>query len=278
MIKIVKRRSSGKIIEIFETREGLSRTIRRKALTKRKVRSSGRDNLGRISVRHRGGGSKRLYRTLADLGGVNNTEAKVISIEYDPFRTARIALVELSGGRKRYIIAPEGLKAGKVIKCGDDTKGRKYERCQLKDIPIGSEIFDVEILPQSKNHMVRSAGAKALLTAREGERVLLKLPSGEQRYFDERCYGTVGQASNGEHANITIGKAGRKRRMGIRPTVRGKAMHPKAHPHGGGEGVNPIGLKYPKTPWGKIAIGKKTRSISKVNKNILKPRPRKKRK
>lgn len=276
MIKVRKRRSSGKIIESFEDRKFVFSGSPKKSLTKKLRKTSGRDNRGRISIRHRGGGAKKTYRILSELGNLNQ-EIEVINIEYDPYRSARIALVELENGSNKYIIAGEDLKPGDTIFMGDKKNLKQYERSELKNIAVGSSIYDVQIYPNSKSYFARSAGASAILMALEGKYALVKLPSGEQRRISEKCLATIGQVSNKDHSNIIIGKAGRKRKMGIRPTVRGKAMNPVAHPHGGGEGVNPIGLKYPKTPWGKIAIGKKTRRNVMSNVFIVKSRTKKKR-
>jgi large subunit ribosomal protein L2 len=274
MTKIVKRRSSGKIVESFEDRKSLFKGASPKSLLKKLKKNSGRDNRGRISVRHRGGGSKKLYRVISELGSLGE-EVKVLRIEYDPYRTARIALVELKSGQKKYIIAAENIKAGQTVSMGSTSQAKNFDRAKLGDIPIGSQVFDIQIYPQSKKYLARAAGSSATLMALEGDSALLRLPSGEQRKINKNCFASMGQASNQDHSNIIIGKAGRVRRMGIRPSVRGKAMYPKAHPHGGGEGVNPIGLKYPKTPWGKIAMGKKTRRNRKSDSCIIKRRTKK---
>lgn len=274
MAKIIKRRSSGKIVESFEDRKGLFRGGPQKSLIKKLKKRGGRDNTGRISVRHRGGGGKKLYRTISELGDLGES-VKVVRIEYDPYRSARIALVELKNGEKKYIIAAENLKPGQIISMGGDTELGNSDRSRLKNIPIGSQVFNIQFYPQSKKYFARAAGSSATLLAIEEEYALLKLPSGEQRKVHKDNFASIGQSSNQEHSNIVIGKAGRIRRIGFRPTVRGKAMYPAAHPHGGGEGVNPVGLKYPKTPWGKVAIGKKTRRNKKTDKYIAKRRTKK---
>lgn len=271
MVRIVKRRTSGKIVESFEDRSGLFKGSPQRSLVKMLKKSSGRDNKGRISVRHRGGGSKRLYRVISELGSLGE-EIKILRIEYDPYRSARIALVELKNGQKKYILAAENMKPNQTISMGEDVQAENFDRAKLKNIPVGSQVFDVQFYPQSKKYLARAAGSSATLMALEGDYALLRLPSGEQRKVNKESFASIGQASNQEHSNIVLGKAGRVRKMGIRPTVRGKAMHPKAHPHGGGEGVNPIGLKYPKTPWGKVAMGKRTRRNNNSGKYIIKRR------
>lgn len=276
MIKVKKRRSSGKIVESFEDRKSLFTGRPKRSLTKKLKKTAGRDNRGRISIRHRGGGEKRRYRILSELGSLNQS-VKVINIEYDPYRSGRIALVELENGQNKYIIAGEDLKPGDKIFMGEKQNLKQHERSEIANIAIGSSIYDIQIYPNSKSYMVRSAGTSASIMAIEGQYAMVKLPSGEQRKIHIKCLATVGQVSNKDHSNIVIGKAGRKRRMGFRPSVRGKAMNPVAHPHGGGEGVNPIGLKYPKTPWGKIAMGKKTRRNVKSDLFIIKGRKSKKR-
>jgi len=276
MIKEKKRRSPGKIIESFEERKFMFSGGPKGSLTRKLKKTAGRDNRGKISIRHKGGGVKKTYRVLSELGDLNQ-EVKVLNIEYDPYRSARIALVELKNGQNKYIIAGEDLKPGKKIFMGDRKNLKRNERSKLANIAVGSSIYDIQLYPNSKNCIARSAGTSAILMALEGGYALVKLPSGEQKRINEKCLATIGQVSNKDHSNIIIGKAGRKRKMGIRPTVRGKAMHPGAHPHGGGEGVNPIGLKYPKTPWGKMAIGKKTRRNTKSDTFIVERRPTKKR-
>lgn len=236
-------------------------------------KSSGRNESGKITVRHQGGGSKRKYRLLTPLNKKIGLAAKVEQIEYDPNRTAFIALIKFSDNTKAYILAWEGIKIGQQIIAGEKEEIQKGNRLQLKNIPNGMEIYDIELQPYQGGKLVRSAGASATIVAKENKWAHLKLPSGEIRRINLNCYASIGQVSNISHSSQRIGKAGRMRHMGIRPTVRGKAMHPGAHPHGGGEGVNPIGLKYPKTPWGKHALGVRTRKNNKYsNKNILRRR------
>lgn len=270
MIRTRKRISSGYFEESFEVRDHLSKERPVKSLIKKIKRNTGRDNTGRISVRHKGAGAKRLYRVISTLDQFKGEQVKVLRLEYDPNRSANIALVELPSGIKKYIIAPDKLIVGETITSQDKVKIAYGNRSKLENIPIGVQLHDVQLYPESKKFIARSAGTYATLMALDGIWALLKLPSGELRKINRACFATIGQVSNIDHKNIKIGKAGRMRKMGVRPTVRGKAMHPGAHPHGGGEGVNPIGLKYPKTPWGKVAIGHKTRGKKISDKFIVK--------
>ncbi len=270
MIKSIKTITSGYIDQSFESRKDLSKLKSPKSLLKKIKKSVGRDQFGHVSSRHRGSGVKRLYRIISTLEKISDEQVRVVSIDYDPNRSARIALVELTDKTKRYIIAPENLKPSDVIKAGKNDDFEVGDRSRLCDIPVGSQISDIQIYPESNKYFARAAGVYATILAVEGEYALVKLPSGETRKVNINCYATIGQVSNSDHSNIRIGKAGRTRKMNIRPHVRGKVMSPRSHPHGGGEGVNPIGLKYPKTPWGKIAIGKKTRGAKKSDKFIVK--------
>ena len=269
-MKIIRRMSSGYIQESFEDRKELSKEKPIKSLLGKLSKPQGRDNRGRISVRHRGAGAKRLYRIVSTLDQCGTDEIKVIRLEYDPNRSANIALVELKNGSKKYIIAQDKLVPGTILKYSEKINVEIGNRSMLKNIPVGTQVSDIQIYPESLKYIARAAGTYATLMALEGEYALLRLPSGELRKIHQNCNATIGQVSNTKHNNVRIGKAGRKRHMGIRPTVRGKVMSPAAHPHGGGEGVNPIGLKYPKTPWGKIAIGKKTRRSKNSDKYIVK--------
>jgi len=250
-----------------------------KKLTKGKVSINGRNSAGRITVRQRGGGHKRKYRTIdfkrTDKAGVPGV---IASIEYDPNRTARIALVNYSDGDKRYILAPESLKEGDQIVCAERTKVKPANRMQLQYIPQGYKIYNVELTLGKGGTIVRSAGASATLIGLDDTHALVQMPSGEVRKFHKRAYASIGTVSNGEHNLIKIGKAGRMRWLGRRPQVLGKSMNAVDHPHGGGEGHSPIGLKAPKTPWGKKALGVKTRRKNKSAKLIIRPRIHKKRK
>ncbi|MHB8171528.1 MAG: 50S ribosomal protein L2 [Thermincolia bacterium] len=221
-------------------------------------RQGGRNNQGRLTVRHQGGGHKRLYRIIDFKRTKDNIPAKIASIEYDPNRSARIALLNYADGEKRYILAPVGLKVGDVIYSGPESDIKVGNALPLRNIPVGTLIHNIELKPNKGAQIVRSAGASAQLMAKEGDYAHVRIPSGEVRLIHLNCRATIGQVGNLEHENITIGKAGRARWMGIRPTVRGVAMNPVDHPHGGGEGRSPIG-RNPVTPWGKPALGAKTR-------------------
>lgn len=244
-----------------------------KSLIRPLNKNGGRNNQGRITVRHRGGGHKRLYR-LIDFRRSSEQTAVVKSIEYDPNRSAFIALIENEKGEKCYIIAPKSLKIGDEVSNGK-SKITIGSTLRMKDIPTGIPIHNIEITLGKGGAAVRSAGLSATIMAHEENRVLIKLPSGELRRFDDHCSATIGEVSNDSHETVVIGKAGRKRWLGIRPTVRGKAMNPNSHPHGGGEAVNSIGLKYPKTPWGLPALGKRTRDRRKNSKMIVRRREKK---
>ncbi|MCC7289304.1 50S ribosomal protein L2 [bacterium] len=230
-----------------------------KSLTIKRKQKAGRNNDGKITIRHRGGGAKRAIR-IVDFKLMQVEGAKVVAIEYDPGRSARIALIQLPDGTKAYVLAVAGMKPGLSISSGENAEIKVGNRLKLQDIPVGTTICNVELTPGRGGQLARSAGARAQLAAKEGEFVQVKLPSGEVRLVHKTAMATIGTIGNADHSNIKIGSAGRKRHMGIRPTVRGKAMNPVDHPHGGGEGNTSIGLKSgPKTPWGKIALGLKTR-------------------
>ncbi|MDD2585986.1 MAG: 50S ribosomal protein L2 [Syntrophomonadaceae bacterium] len=237
----------------------ITRSEPEKSLTAPLKRTGGRNAKGRLTVRHRGGGHKRLYRVVDFKRRKDNVPAKVAAIEYDPNRSAYIALLHYADGDKAYIIAPNNLKVGDTIVSGSGSDIKVGNTLVLKDIPVGSLIHNIELRPGKGGQMVRSAGAVAQLMAKEGNYAHVRLPSGEVRLVHITCRATIGQVGNVEHENQTYGKAGKSRWMGIRPTVRGSVMNPNDHPHGGGEGRAPIGRKYPVSPWGKIAIGGKTR-------------------
>ena len=231
-----------------------------KALLLSKKSSAGRNVHGHITVRHRGGGVKRKIRVIdGDRTDKLGIPGKVSALEYDPNRTAFLALLVYADGEKRYIIAPDGVKAGDTIICDKKAKIQTGNRMEIQNIPPGYPVFDIELTRGKGAQMVRSAGASANITSLDGPMAQIELPSGEVRYVPKNCYATIGVVSNADHANVRIGKAGRKRKMGFRPQVLGKSMNPVDHPHGGGEGHSPIGLKNPKTPWGAPALGKKTR-------------------
>jgi large subunit ribosomal protein L2 len=241
-------------------------------------KTGGRNAQGKITIRHHGGGSKQFYRIIDFKRDKFDVSGKVIALEYDPNRSSRIALIQYADGEKRYILQPEGLNIGDVVISSRQTAvGIKPGNCTaLENIPIGSLIHNIEIVPGRKAGMVRTAGAWAKLMAIQGKFAQIRLPSSEIRLVPKECLATIGQMSNAEHMHVKIGKAGRKRHMGIRPTVRGKAMNPVDHPHGGGEGRNPIGLKYPKTMWGKHALGVRTRKPKESDKLIISRRKGKK--
>jgi len=244
-----------------------------KSLVVRVKNTAGRNSYGKITVRHHGGGNKNKYRIIDFKRNKDGIAAKVIGIEYDPNRSANIALLAYADGEKRYIIAPEGLKDGDVVMSGANAEIRVGNCLPLKNIPIGANIHNIEMKPGKGAQMVRSAGNVAQLMAKEGNMATLRLPSGEMRMVPIECRATIGQVGNGDHELIKIGKAGRKRHMGIRPTVRGSVMNPNDHPHGGGEGRAPIGRPSPMTPWGKPAMGLKTRKKNKhSNKYIVRSR------
>lgn len=230
---------------------------------------SGRNGQGKITVRHRGGGAKKKYRIIDFKRNKDGVPAKVFAIEYDPNRTANIALLHYADGEKRYIIAPLGLKAGDKVMSGPEAEIKVGNALPMKNIPIGTEIHNIEMRKGAGAQLVRSAGNSAQLMAKEGKYATVRLPSGEMRLLPIDCRATVGQVGNIDHELITIGKAGRKRHMGIRPTVRGSVMNPNDHPHGGGEGRTPIGRSAPSTPWGKPALGYKTRKKNKASKKYI---------
>ena len=229
----------------------------------------GRNNLGRITVRHKGGAEKRKYRVIDFLRNKDNIPATVKTVEYDPNRSANIALVVYADGEKRYIIAPKGIKVGTQIFSGKDVDIKVGNALPLENIPVGTTIHNVELHPGAGAQLVRSAGTSAQILGREGKYVLIRLASGEVRKVLGACRATIGEVGNADHMNVNIGKAGRTRHMGIKPTVRGSVMNPNDHPHGGGEGRTPVGRKAPLTPWGKIALGKKTRNTKKKSNELI---------
>lgn len=232
----------------------------------------GRDNTGRITIRHRGGGNRRYVRILDFKRDKQNIPARVAAIEYDPNRTARLALLNYADGEKRYIVAPLGIKVGDTLLSGPQAEIRPGNNLPLANIPVGTLVHNVELKPGKGGQLVRSAGESAQVLAKEGEYAQIRLPSGEVRLVSQVCFATIGQVGNLDHNNIKLGKAGRKRHMGIRPTVRGTAMSPRDHPHGGGEGRQPTGMPGPKTPWGRPARGYKTRRNKTTDKYIVRHR------
>lgn len=232
-------------------------------------KNSGRNNQGKITVRHQGGGTRRQYRIIDFKRRKDGIPATVVGIEYDPNRTANIALISYADGEKAYILAPVGLTDGMTVMSGAEAEVRIGNCLPLENIPVGTEIHNIELYPGKGGQLVRSAGNSAQLMAKEGKYATLRLPSGEMRMVPANCRATIGQVGNVEHDLVNIGKAGRKRNMGIRPTVRGSVMNPNDHPHGGGEGKSPVGRPGPVTPWGKPALGYKTRDKKKASNKLI---------
>ena len=247
----------------------ITKTTPEKSLCVSLKKNSGRNNQGKITVRHQGGGNRRKYRLIDFKRNKDGIAAKVIGIEYDPNRTANIALIAYEDGEKAYILAPQGLKDGMTVMNGPDAEVRVGNCLPLTNIPVGTLVHNVEMMPGKGGQLVRSAGMSAQLMAKEGKYATLRLPSGEMRMVPIACRATVGVVGNGEQSLINIGKAGRKRHMGIRPTVRGSVMNPNDHPHGGGEGKAPVGRPGPCTPWGKPALGLKTRKKHKQSNKMI---------
>jgi len=268
-LKSFKPTSPGLRQMTVSTFEEITTNKPEKSLTSTLNKKSGRNNQGRITVRHRGGGAKRLYRLIDFKRNKDHIPAKVATIEYDPNRSANIALLHYVDGEKRYIIAPQGLKVGTMIVSGAGVDISPGNALPLSSIPVGTIIHNIEMKPGKGAQIVRSAGGYAQLMAKEGRYAQVRMPSGEVRMILVDCRATIGTIGNGDHSNITVGKAGRKRHMGIRPTVRGVVMNPNDHPHGGGEGRSPIGRKHPVTPWGKPALGHRTRKKNKPSDKFI---------
>lgn len=248
---------------------GLSKVAPERSLLEPMKKHSGRNSYGRITVRHRGGGNRTKYRIIDFKRNKTGMSADVLTLEYDPNRSAHIALVQYEDGEKRYIVAPHGMKPGDKVVSGPEADIMPGNALPLVNIPVGTFIHNVELYPGKGAQLVRSAGTMAQLMAKEGKYALIRLPSGELRNVPNGCYATIGQVSNVEHANVSYGKAGRMRHMGWRPTVRGSVMNPCDHPHGGGEGKSPIGRPGPVTPWGKPALGAKTRAKHKASDKFI---------
>ena len=248
-----------------------------RSLLAKKTKSGGRNVRGKITVRHRGGGHRQRLRIVDFRRDKHDIPAKVAGIEYDPNRTAYLALLHYADGEKRYILAPLGLKVGDSVVTGPGADIRVGNALPLANIPTGTIVHNIEIKEGKGGQMVRSAGSGAQIAAKEGEYAQIRMPSGEVRLVGQNCYATIGQLGNVDHGNVKLGKAGRKRHRGIRPTVRGSAMTPRDHPHGGGEGRQPIGMAGPKSPWGKPTLGKKTRRNKSTDKFILRGRAKSKR-
>jgi large subunit ribosomal protein L2 len=268
-IKVYKPTTSGRRKMSVTDYSVLNKKKSEKRLTVAFNRAKGRDNTGQISVRHKGGGAKRKFRLISSLSDKMGVKAKIEALEYDPNRTSFIVLVKFEDGVTAYLLAWDGVKVGDEVIAQEKAEIKVGNRMRISNIPTGISIYDIEVRPGQGGKMIKSAGAQAFILAKEGNYAQIKMPSGEIRKINVKSFASIGQVSNLTHSAQRIGKAGRKRHMGIRPTVRGKVMHPAAHPHGGGEGVNPIGLKYPKTPWGKNAYGVKTRKKKKYSANMI---------
>jgi large subunit ribosomal protein L2 len=275
--KVYKPTSPGRRGMSVSTFEEITRTTPEKSLLRPLKKRAGRNFRGKITVRHRGGGHKRRYRVIDFKRDKSGVPGRVDSIEYDPNRSARIALVVYADGEKRYMIAPVGLKVGDMVMAGPDAEIRVGNALPISNIPVGTTIHNIELHIGKGGQMVRAAGASAQLLAKEGRYAQVRLPSGEVRLVNVQCMATIGQVGNTEHGNISLGKAGRKRWLGFRPSVRGSAMDPASHPHGGGEGRSPIGMPGPKSPWGKPTLGAKTRRNKKTDKWIVRRRGKKRR-
>ena len=255
------------------TFEEITKTTPERSLLAKVSKTGGRNNAGRLTVRHHGGGNTRKYRIIDFKRNKDDVQARVASIEYDPNRSANIALLNYADGEKRYILAPLGINVGDMILSGENADIKPGNALKIKNIPVGTLIHNIELMPGKGGQLVRAAGNAAQLMSKEDKYAQVRLPSGEVRYILLECKATIGQVGNLDHENISIGKAGRKRHMGVRPTVRGVVMNPCDHPHGGGEGKSPVGRPGPVTPWGKPALGYKTRSKkNKSNKYIVKRR------
>lgn len=274
-IKKFKPTSPARRQMTMSTFEEITKKQPEKSLVVALKKNSGRNNQGKITVRHRGGGTTVKYRIIDFKRLKDNVPAKVSAVEYDPNRSANIALLVYADGEKRYILHPHGLKVGDVVISGEQQDIKTGNAMPLMNMPVGTIVHNIEMKPGKGGQLVRSAGNSAQLMAKEGKYALLRLPSGETRYVRKECRATVGQVGNIDHENITIGKAGRTRHMGIRPTVRGSVMNPNDHPHGGGEGRSPIGRPTPVTPWGKPALGYKTRKKNNPNDKYIVSRRKK---
>ena len=276
-IRKFKPTSPGRRGMTGDTFEDITKDKPERALLRDMRRHGGRNAHGKITVRHRGGGSRRQYRQVDFKRDKHDIPAKVVAIEYDPNRSARIALLTYADGEKRYIIAPLGLRVGDSVLSGPNAEVRLGNCLPLAKMPLGTVVHNVEFREGNGAQMARSAGSSVQLLAKEGDYATLRLPSGEMRKVRQSCYAVVGQVGNIDHSNIKLGKAGRKRHLGIRPTVRGSAMSPRDHPHGGGEGRQPIGKPGPRSPWGKPTLGKKTRNNKRSDRLIVRRRSKKRR-
>ena len=271
-VKSFKPYSAGRRFMTVASFDEITASKPEKSLTERLTKKGGRNQQGRLTVRHQGGGHKRLYRVIDFKRTKDGIPARVATIEYDPNRSARIALLNYVDGEKRYILAPNGLKVGDKVVSGPESDIKVGNALPLKNIPVGTTIHNIELKIGKGAQLVRSAGTSAQLMAKEGDYALLRMPSGELRKVHINCRATIGEVGNHEHENITIGKAGRNRWLGVRPENRGTAMNPNDHPHGGGEGRSPVGRKNPVTKWGKCAMGAKTRRKKASDRLIVKGR------
>ena len=276
-VKTYKPTSPGRRGMTGATFEEITKATPERSLIVPAGRSGGRDTHGRISVRHRGGGNRRHIRVVDYKRDKRGIPARVSAIEYDPNRSARLALLHYADGEKRYIVAPLGLQVGDTIAAGPEAEIRPGNSLPLANIPLGTLVHNLELQAGRGGQLVRSAGTSAQLLGKEGAYAAIRLPSGEVRRVLQTCYATIGEVGNADHSNVKLGKAGRKRHLGIRPTVRGTAMSPRDHPHGGGEGRQPTGLPGPKSPWGKPTRGYRTRRNKKTDKYIIRRRAKRRR-
>lgn len=274
-IKIYKPTSAGRRGMTTPTFEEITKKTPEKSLLVHLKKHAGRNNSGSVTVRHRGGGNRPKYRVMDFRRDKTDVPAKVAAIEYDPNRSARIALLHYKDGAKRYVLAPVGMMVGDTVMSGANAEVRPGNTLPISSVPVGTLVHNIELLPGKGGQLVRSAGTAAQLMAKEGKYAIVRLPSGETRYVSVECKVTIGQVGNPEWNTIKLGKAGRRRHMGWRPTVRGSVMSPRDHPHGGGEGKVGVGLPGPKTPWGKPALGKITRRRKITNRFIVKKRGKK---
>ena len=277
-VKIFKPKTPGQRHKTSYTFEEITKDRPERSLIYAQKKTAGRNSLGRVTVRHRGGGAKRQIRILDFKRDKTGIPAKVSAIEYDPNRTARLALLVYADGEKRYILAPIGVKVGDSLLSGAQAEIRPGNNLPLANIPVGTTVHAIEMQPGKGAQISRSAGTSAQLLAKEGKYAHVRMPSGEVRLVLQECSASIGQVGNVEHSNVKLGKAGRKRHKGWRPEVRGTAMSPRDHPHGGGEGRSPIGMAGPKTPWGKPTLGYKTRKNKRTDNMILRHRSKAKRK
>jgi large subunit ribosomal protein L2 len=276
-VKIYKAKTPGQRHKTSYTFEEITKDRPERSLIVPQKKTAGRNAYGRVTVRHRGGGEKRHLRVVDFRREKIGIPAKVAAIEYDPNRTARLALLTYADGEKRYILAPVGVKVGDMLVSGPQAEIRPGNALPLANIPVGTTIHAIELKPGKGAQIGRSAGSSAQLLAKEGKYAHVRMPSGEVRLVLQECMASIGQVGNVDHSNVKLGKAGRARHMGLRPEVRGSAMSPRDHPHGGGEGRSPIGMPGPKTPWGKPALGYKTRRNKRTNKMIIRHRSKAKR-